>query len=219
MTEKTKVLDLACGKGAVSVKLAKAFGFRVKGIDLIGEFIDYARKKAAEYGVAGLCSFAIEDINLSVTQEKDYDLVILGAVGDVLGNPRETLLKLRDTVRPGGYIILDDAYSAGSSDCSYPTREQWHEQFQAAGVRLVAEKIVDVGVLAEINRYNQECIVRRANELIQAYPQKADLFAGYIQSQQEECDELEADGITGVTVLLQSVSPGKGADGRSSTVE
>jgi ubiquinone/menaquinone biosynthesis C-methylase UbiE len=42
MSEKTKVLDLGRGKGAVSVNLAKAFGCRVKGIDMILEFIDYS---------------------------------------------------------------------------------------------------------------------------------------------------------------------------------
>ena len=43
---KTKVLDLECGKGAVSVYLAKELGRRVKGIDLIPEFIDVALEKA-----------------------------------------------------------------------------------------------------------------------------------------------------------------------------
>ena len=46
--------DLGCGKGAVSVTLAKALGIRCKGIDLIGDFIHEAREKAIEHGVDGL---------------------------------------------------------------------------------------------------------------------------------------------------------------------
>ena len=91
VSEKTKVLDLACGKGAVSVQVAEAFGCRVKGIDIIPKFIDYANIKAQEYSVDNLCEFKVGDINEAVKVEKDYDIVILGAVGDVLGNPDETI--------------------------------------------------------------------------------------------------------------------------------
>jgi len=45
------VLDLACGKGAVSIQLAKELGCQTKGIDLIPEFIDFAPKKAQGYSV------------------------------------------------------------------------------------------------------------------------------------------------------------------------
>lgn len=35
ITENTKILDLACGKEAVSINIAKKFGYLVKGIVLI----------------------------------------------------------------------------------------------------------------------------------------------------------------------------------------
>ncbi|MEW5920035.1 MAG: class I SAM-dependent methyltransferase [Bacillota bacterium] len=46
-----KVLDLACGKGAVSVKLAQAFGCRVHGIDAVKAFIEEANRWAKKYNV------------------------------------------------------------------------------------------------------------------------------------------------------------------------
>ncbi|RQV98859.1 MAG: class I SAM-dependent methyltransferase, partial [Calditrichaeota bacterium] len=39
----TRVLDLGCGKGAVSVQLASNFGFRVTGIDVMPAFLEEAR--------------------------------------------------------------------------------------------------------------------------------------------------------------------------------
>ncbi|MCG8538694.1 MAG: class I SAM-dependent methyltransferase, partial [Clostridia bacterium] len=54
ISERTKVLDLACGKGAVSVSLAKRFTCKFTGIDIIPEFIDFSKKKAKEYGVGNL---------------------------------------------------------------------------------------------------------------------------------------------------------------------
>lgn len=54
----------------------------------------------------------------------NYDIVILGAVGDVLGNPEETISLLKKTVKKGGYIIIDDAYGNDENNSQYPTRER-----------------------------------------------------------------------------------------------
>jgi len=75
-----RVLDLACGKGPVAVTVAKRLGVRVKGIDLMPEFIEVAAQKAEEAGAAALCDFSDGDINEAVAVERGYDCVILGAV-------------------------------------------------------------------------------------------------------------------------------------------
>ena len=204
ISEKTKVLDLACGKGAVSVHFAKATGCKVKGIDIIADFIEFADKKAREYGVEKLCEFRVGDINEAVKIEKDYDIVILGAVGDVLGNPEETIQKLKSTVKSGGYIFIDDAYGKDESDERYPTREKWRVIFKNVGVKLIDEKIIGNDELSSINDEQQAFIVRRANELKEKHPEKVHLFESYIKSQQAECDELEND-IWGVTLLLRVI--------------
>jgi 2-polyprenyl-3-methyl-5-hydroxy-6-metoxy-1,4-benzoquinol methylase len=43
-----KVLDLGCGKGAVSVKVSKKLGCTCYGIDAIPEFVEFAQQKATE---------------------------------------------------------------------------------------------------------------------------------------------------------------------------
>lgn len=200
----TRILDLACGKGAVSVHLAVTFGCHIKGVDLTPEFIAYARMKAEEFSVDSLCDFRIGDISQSIIIERDYDVVILGAVGDVLGDSLETILKLKEAVKPGGYIVIDGAYKDHGSDQKYPSRNVCLDIFRSAGVRLAAEKEADKDDLMASNRFNQEHITRRANELKALHPDKLDMFEGYIRSQQAECDELEGE-ITGVTWLLQVV--------------
>lgn len=204
ISEKIKVLDLACGKGAVSVQVAKALGYIVKGIDIIPEFIDFANKKAQEYGVENLCEFKVGDINEAVKIEEDYDIVILGAVGDVLGNPEKTIQKLKGTVKNGGYIFIDDAYESDCSDNRYPTREKWLLFFQEAEVQLLDERFNEEDELESLNDEQQSFIVMRANQLNEKYPEKAYIFDSYIKSQQAECDELENE-ISGVTMLLQVV--------------
>lgn len=204
VSKDTRILDLACGKGPVSVNLAKELGCRVKGIDLIPEFIDFAMQKAEEFGVKDLCEFEVGDITKAVTTEKGYDIVILGAVGDVLGNAEETITLLKNTVKKGGYIIIDDAYGNDENNAQYPTRDQWLKIFNRTGVRLIDEKVIEDDELVNLNNEQQEWIIKRANELKEKLPEKAHLFDSYIQSQQAECDELEND-ISGVTMLLHIV--------------
>ena len=57
-----RVLDLGCGKGATSVKLAAELKCNCLGIDGIPEFIEISKKKAQEYDVESLCRFEVGDI-------------------------------------------------------------------------------------------------------------------------------------------------------------
>ncbi len=204
VSEKTRVLDLACGKGAVSIQVARALGCKVKGIDIIPEFINYADQKAQEYGVENLCEFKVRDINEAVAVNKGYDIVILGAAGDVLGNPEETIKKLKSTVKSGGYILIDDAYGNDISDVRYPSRNEWLLFFQNAGVKLLDERFNEVDEITNINDEQQPLIAKRADELKVKHPDKAHLFDSYVKSQQAECDELENE-LTVVTMLLKVV--------------
>ncbi len=198
-------LDLGCGKGAVSVTLARSLGIRCKGIDLIGDFIREAGEKASEHGVDGLCEFAGGDIKQAVLHERDYDLVIFGAVGDVLGDRPKTLNALMSAVKSGGYILLDDGYRLEDDDSTllfdgeYPTLDEWQALFDKAGLKLIAYSLAE-------DRPNDDrdfkCISQRAQELIKMYPQYRKMFEHYVQNQRDEYDDL-AERVIGVTMLLQ----------------
>lgn len=206
----TKILDLACGKGAVSIKIAQKLEVRVKGVDLIPEFIEYASEKAKEFNVNNLCEFFLDDINEVVKKEKDYDCVIFGAVGpDVLGGPEETLKKLISTVKPGGYILIEEGYIPAdgkrediryNSDAYFPEK-YWMTLFEKMGLELVetasghSEGDLD-------NETGLEAITLRANELIEKYPDKKVIFEGYIRNQQNEYNDIE-DSLVCVTWVLK----------------
>lgn len=201
-----RVLDLGCGKGAVSVRLAAALGCRCKGVDLMADFIWYAREKAEEYGVGGRCEFAVGDIARAVTEERNYDLVIYGAVGNVLDSREETLKALAGTVRPGGHVLLDDAYleEDGAEELrfsgEYPTLTRWRDLFRKAGLTLAAIHTAQ----GENPGHERDflCIRRRAEELAAAYPSRRALFERYVQSQQNEYADLE-ERLVGAVFLLR----------------
>jgi ubiquinone/menaquinone biosynthesis C-methylase UbiE len=206
----TKILDLACGKGVVSVNIAKSFHVHVYGFDLLPEFIAIARSKAKEWNVDALCHFSHADANEVVSAKQDYDCVIFGAAGNILGSPVETLTKLRNVIKPGGYVLIDEAFlpdGASNNDVRYRkydylTRREWRRLFNECGLLLVEEIIADKDGLCFDS--DVEAIVARANELIADNPDKRAMFEGYIQSQCNEYADLE-NAVVGVTWMLQSV--------------
>ncbi|WP_343210691.1 class I SAM-dependent methyltransferase [Anaerolentibacter hominis] len=204
----TKVLDLACGKGAVSVRLAKELGIKVKGIDILPEFISYAEGKAREYGVSHLCEFAVEDVNLSIDRERGYDCVIFGAVGDILGDYRQTLAKLLPAIKTGGFLLIDDAYVSDEAvnsrlqfEKTYPSYNEWCKYFEESGLRLVECKD-DMNISSDVADKEMNWITSRANELINKYPAQKDMLERYVISQQAEYNDLRSD-LIGAVWLLQ----------------
>ena len=210
VSEETRVLDLACGKGAVSVKIAKERQVNVKGIDLIPEFVEYAKEKACEHQVENLCEFEIDDINEAVKTEVGFDCTVFGAVGpEVLGGPAETLAKLRATVKPGGYLLIEEAYlpAGGSREAVrylrdvYLTEQEWLTLFKETDLELI-----ETAFSGSSDTYDSEsemhALTTRANELIHKHPEKRELFEGYVQSQQNEYDDI-VDSLVCVTWVLQ----------------
>lgn len=205
-----RVLDLGCGKGAVSIRLAQEFGCTVKGIDLMDDFLEYARKKAVELGVGSLCFFESGDISSAVESEAGFDLAILGAVSGVLGAPAETLSKLKRTVRPGGYVIIDDGYlyegsKAPRLEGDYYTRGEWLRAFKQAGMKLVSE--TSAGEEAQsVNEGNTAAIAARAEELSLVHPELKALFEDYVLAQQQECDDMLDRVVSSMWLLRSAVS-------------
>lgn len=208
--EGMRVLDLACGKGAVAVRLAAALGLTVKGVDLIPEFIITARQKAKEAGVESRCTFEVGDVNEAVKTERGWDCVVFGAAGDILGGPEETLEKLAATLRPGGYILLDESYRPADVDAgdilykpeAYVTEEAWLALFQKLGLPEVARKVADNAEVAEYGAEQVRAITFRCRMMAALHPEKAALFEEYARSQADEVSDI-GDHLVNLTWLLQ----------------
>ncbi len=152
----TRVLDLGCGKGAVAVEIADELAWRVDGIDLHAPFIAACEEAALVTGVSCLCTFAVGDILALSRSVSDavagpgavpgcdrYDVVVMAALGDVLGSWSATIAALRRFVVPGGFIAINDVVlrEGGSSDfegfADYLTRDAMIEQLESCGDRVV----------------------------------------------------------------------------------
>jgi len=198
-------LDLGCGKGAISVNVAKSFGYRCHGIDAVPEFIEYARNKAVEYDVQDLCIFETADIRQKVKTLPEYDVIILGSIGPVLGDYFTTFTALSPCLKNNGIIILDDGYIENDSKYIHPLifkKMEVLRQIKAAGMKIVDENIPAKDGIKESDDYIFDFIKKRCNELIEKYPEKQHIFTDYVMKQAEENDVLE-NKITCSTMVLQ----------------
>ncbi len=108
-TEKKQlnILDLGCGPGLYSEKLAK-MGHNVTGVDFSSNSIEYAKKEAKKKKLE--ITYLKENyLNLDL-EENSFDLVILifTDFGPLLPKEREQLLRnIRRVLKPNGAFIFD----------------------------------------------------------------------------------------------------------------
>jgi ubiquinone/menaquinone biosynthesis C-methylase UbiE len=200
-----KVLDLGCGKGAVSVKVSKECGCYCHGLDAVAEFIDFAKQKAADFQVNHLCKFETGDIREKMNELSDYDIVILGAIGPVFGDYYSTLKSLSECINKNGIFIIDDGYIEDDSDYIHPLMYKKSDilhQIEMAGMELVENDIMDKEYIKYSDDYIFENIKRRCNELIEQMPDKQNLFLNYIKKQKVENDVLE-NKVIGTTMVIK----------------
>jgi len=189
-----KVLDLGCGKGAVSINLAKEFNCQCHGLDAVKEFIDEAKNKAKEFNVEEYCSFERDDIRVRTRDLEGYDIIVLGSVGPVLGDYFSTLTKLSKCIKEAGLIIIDDGYIDDESGYSHPLvekRSKILKQISDAGMKLVDEIIISKEKIKESDEHMYRNLKRRCEELIAIHPDERGFFVDYVKKQEEENEVLE----------------------------
>jgi 2-polyprenyl-3-methyl-5-hydroxy-6-metoxy-1,4-benzoquinol methylase len=199
-----RVLDLGCGKGAVPVKIAQEFKCSCLGIDAIQEFIDEASRKAKEYGVGNLCHFETGDIREKVKELNDFDIIVLGSVGPILGDYSTTLRSLRECVKDRGIVIIDDGYIANDSDYVHPlvqNQDVVYRQISDSGMKLIDEIIFDKDYIKSSDEAIYINLKKRCLELVDKFPEKASLFKDYIKRQKEENVVLEDKIVCAVMVI------------------
>jgi len=202
-----RILDLGCGKGAVSVKTAAALNCHCYGIDAIPEFIDAAKEKAAEYGVEELCRFEVGDIRVRIEELDTFDVIILGATGPIFSDYYTALTAIAKHLTDTGIAIVEEAYIDDTSTYRHPAylfRKDLLQQFEQAGMELADETQCDYGEIADMNQ-EMDHITRRCRELIAKHPEKASLFENYIRKQASENDALDND-LSGSTMVLKKRS-------------
>jgi len=192
----SKVIDLGCGKGAISVRIAERFKCSVYAVDSNPDFIEVARAKAEEFEASHLCQFACEDITDTISRRDRYDLAVYASMGSVLGGVTETLSSLRSVLVPGGHIILDHVCTPLNVRID-PGESGWGE---IRSVRAVLRQVGSTGDLVEkmvilsrenVRKENKrylDAIRTRSDELSRQQPHLKQMLDEFCAGEERECE-------------------------------
>jgi ubiquinone/menaquinone biosynthesis C-methylase UbiE len=102
-----KVLDIGCGTGAATLAAAAVVGARgyAVGVDLAGEMMAQARRKAREEGLANVAFHPADAEHLPFARDS-FDAVVSAASMFFLSDPSKGLREWRRVLRPGGRLAF-----------------------------------------------------------------------------------------------------------------
>lgn len=104
-----RVLDLACGTGDVTLRLAEMLpGARVTGADLSAGMLEVARRKLqrADRGVGARVSFSQADALRMPFADGEFDAVTIAYGVRNFGDLRAGYAEMRRVLRPGGLLCV-----------------------------------------------------------------------------------------------------------------
>lgn len=147
--EKTRVLDIACGKGTSSIFLAQKYGCRVEGLDISEELIKEAWDLTTQKGVNNSVNFRVGDALDLPYPENEFDVAVSQAVLILVSDKRKAVQEAKRVLKPGGIAawlelswkkppskeFLDAVSNEIYADCmtNVLTFEDWENLFYDAG--------------------------------------------------------------------------------------
>jgi 2-polyprenyl-3-methyl-5-hydroxy-6-metoxy-1,4-benzoquinol methylase len=103
------LLDIACGSGGPTLRIASKTGSNVVGIDIHEQGIETARKQAQDQGLSGQARFEIVDGSKSLQfEEASFNSVICVDAINHLPGREAVLTDWHRVLKPGGRLVFTD---------------------------------------------------------------------------------------------------------------
>jgi SAM-dependent methyltransferase len=109
------VLEVGCGPGHLSIRLAHDHGLEVTGLDLDPDMIERARARAqgARPGAEGSPAFVVGDVAALPFGDGSFDLVVSTLSMHHWAEPTKGLAEIGRVLRPGGRALVWDFRPGG----------------------------------------------------------------------------------------------------------
>jgi 2-polyprenyl-3-methyl-5-hydroxy-6-metoxy-1,4-benzoquinol methylase len=105
ISDTLRYLDIGCGKGDITIALAKAGCKKVTGIDLVQRVIDQATLNAKQLRVDDHVEFICENIH-NWHPLHQYDVILSHEALEHIENPQEFLQEVANLINPNGILVL-----------------------------------------------------------------------------------------------------------------
>jgi ubiquinone/menaquinone biosynthesis C-methylase UbiE len=103
-----RVLEVGCGPGHLSTRLARQYGLDVTGLDLDPAMIERARANADRAGEERLPSFVVGDVASLPFPDESFDLVVSTMSMHHWADAMAGLTEIDRVLRPGGRALVWD---------------------------------------------------------------------------------------------------------------
>ncbi len=115
-------LDLGCGTGYLTAKLAKKRNILIDAVDLSAEMIEVLRTKiGGTSSVKTYVSNVVRFVEQKTEERKSYDLIVQSGILHHLYDYKGFLEKTMGIIKPGGYIyIIFEPYRTRNMRKGYP---------------------------------------------------------------------------------------------------
>ena len=103
------VLDVGYGSGKTACYVAKRYGCRVVGVDLLERMIDRSNERAKREGVEDRVRFRVADAQNLPFEDNLFDVVVGEFITGLLDDKRRGVNEYLRVTKPGGYVGLNEA--------------------------------------------------------------------------------------------------------------
>ena len=108
LSKKSRVLEIASGKGEAACALAQQFGCKVEGFDIDPNIVSYASDKAYDLKLTTLLSFEVKDGKAMDFGTGHYDLILAeGGALSYIGREKG-IERCANLLKEGSYLALTD---------------------------------------------------------------------------------------------------------------
>jgi arsenite methyltransferase len=158
------ILDVGCGSGATAVYLARSWGCRVMGVDILPRMVERARELSKRQGTGGLTEFRVADAQDLPFPDGIFDAVITESVTAFPEDKQKAVEEYARVLKPGGYVglnestwlktppppeVADWAAQEVGATVSPLSREEWAELLERAGLRVLVVEIQEIDLQDE----------------------------------------------------------------------
>jgi ubiquinone/menaquinone biosynthesis C-methylase UbiE len=143
ISKESYVLDAGCGVGKTTCYLARKYGCRVMGVDILEKMVEVSRNRANQENVKDRVEFRAADVQNLPFEDNLFDVVITESVTAFPENKQKAVCEYARVTKPGGFVGLNE--STWIKIPPPPEMIAWASQDQGANVNpLTSSEWIDL---------------------------------------------------------------------------